>query len=300
MIVPRSRPSSSSMIPSASFHSRASRWDSSLGTYRYGPLPFSASASWLLATYSATSNSPPATGRPSTSTWRSGRCQPRGRISSVATSSFRRYCLSPSSCSIVPRTASARFTWPSAMLAQVGELESSKSAMKPDGAGVQRVDDHLAVGGTGDLHAAVLHVGGRLGDLPVALAHLAGLVEEVERAAVVQLGLALARLPSSSRRVSSSSRCRRATISRARSVTTSAWRPSRSVFSSALSAMAVPYPAYSASTPTTSTKVSTRYIARQPATSAATKTAGCVRAAATRGSRLPRPAPGRGSRGRSR
>jgi hypothetical protein len=37
-----------------------------------------------------------------------------------------------SSCSIVPRIASARFTWPPIMFVHVGELESSKSAMKPE------------------------------------------------------------------------------------------------------------------------------------------------------------------------
>jgi hypothetical protein len=33
--------------------------------------------------------------------------------------------------SIVPRTASVRFTWPPIMFDQVGEFESSKSAMNP-------------------------------------------------------------------------------------------------------------------------------------------------------------------------
>src|SRR5437764_1284922 len=62
----------------------------------------------------------------------SGRCQPRGRTSSVATSSFSRYFLPSSwSNSIVPSIASMRFTWPSIMFCQVGEFESSKSAMNP-------------------------------------------------------------------------------------------------------------------------------------------------------------------------
>ena len=73
----------------------------------------------------------PATVPPFTCRWRSGRCSPRGRTSSTACSSSSRYCLPFSSCSIEPRTASARFTWPPTMLRQVGELASSKSAMKP-------------------------------------------------------------------------------------------------------------------------------------------------------------------------
>src|SRR6185437_1250784 len=56
-------------------------------------------------------------------------------------------------------------------------------------AGVEGVDDHLAVGRTGDLDAAVLEAG-RLGlDRPVALADLAGLGEEVGELARVELSL---------------------------------------------------------------------------------------------------------------
>ncbi len=62
----------------------------------------------------------------------SGRCQPRGRTSSVAISSSSRYSLpSDESYSIVPSIASIRLTWPSTWLAQVGEFASSKSAMNP-------------------------------------------------------------------------------------------------------------------------------------------------------------------------
>src|SRR4051795_9471906 len=68
---------------------------------------------------------------PSTSRCLSVRCQPRGRTSSVAVSSFSEYCLSPCSSEIVPSIASVRLTWPCIMLLQVGEFESSKSAMKP-------------------------------------------------------------------------------------------------------------------------------------------------------------------------
>src|SRR4051794_31759086 len=68
---------------------------------------------------------------PSTSRCLSVRCQPRGRTSSVAVSSFSEYFLSPCSSEIVPSIASVRLTWPCIMLLQVGEFESSKSAMKP-------------------------------------------------------------------------------------------------------------------------------------------------------------------------
>ena len=49
------------------------------------------------------------------------------------------------------------------MFAQVGELASSKSAMKTLRARVERVDDHLAVDRAGDLDAAVAQVRGGTG-----------------------------------------------------------------------------------------------------------------------------------------
>ena len=69
-------------------------------------------------------------GSPSTVTCFSRRCQPRGRTSSVAISSFRLYCFSPVSSEIVRSTASMRFDWPSTQFVHVGEFASSKSAMK--------------------------------------------------------------------------------------------------------------------------------------------------------------------------
>jgi hypothetical protein len=69
-------------------------------------------------------------GFPSTRTCFSGRCQPRGRTTSVAISSDRRYPF-PSSLtnSIFRTTASVRLTCPPTMFSQVGALASSKSAM---------------------------------------------------------------------------------------------------------------------------------------------------------------------------
>ncbi len=59
-------------------------------------------------------------------------------------------------------------------------------------AGVERVDDHLAVGGPGDLDAAIEQVLGQRRNGPVASAHLGGLGEEVRTLAGVEPGLALA------------------------------------------------------------------------------------------------------------
>src|ERR1043166_1527358 len=61
----------------------------------------------------------------------SNRCHPRGRTSSVAVFSFNLYCL-PSGLvnEMVRRTASRRLSWPSSKFFHVGEVASSKSAMK--------------------------------------------------------------------------------------------------------------------------------------------------------------------------
>ena len=59
------------------------------------------------------------------------------------------------------------------------------------GAGVERVDDHLAFHRAGDLNAAVLQVGGDRGDLPVAVADVFGLLQEVGQPAAVELFLDL-------------------------------------------------------------------------------------------------------------
>ena len=87
---------------------------------------------------------------------------------------------------MVPRTASHRLTWPSIRFSQVGELESSKSAMKTSGAGVQRVDDHLAVDGAGDLHAPVLEIRGNFGHAPRRLADFGGFRRELRQLAGIQ------------------------------------------------------------------------------------------------------------------
>ena len=61
----------------------------------------------------------------------SGKCHPRGRTNSVAVFSLSLYCLPSGLAKVISRRiASRRFTWPSITLRQVGEVESSKSAMK--------------------------------------------------------------------------------------------------------------------------------------------------------------------------
>jgi hypothetical protein len=66
-------------------------------------------------------------------------------------------------------------SWPCTRVLEVGH--------EPAGARVQRVDDHLAIDGAGDLHATIPVVGRSGRDLPVALADRLGLGEEVERLA---------------------------------------------------------------------------------------------------------------------
>ncbi|HWC98645.1 MAG TPA: hypothetical protein VG456_17920 [Candidatus Sulfopaludibacter sp.] len=55
------------------------------------------------------------------------------------------------------------------------------------GAGIQRVDDHLAIHRTGDLHAAIHQVGWNGRGLPVALADVRGLRQKVRHDAGVEL-----------------------------------------------------------------------------------------------------------------
>ena len=69
-------------------------------------------------------------GSPSTSTCFSYRCQPRGRTSSVAISSFSAYDLPSGDSNEMERlTASRRLIWPRMVLCHVGVFESSKSDM---------------------------------------------------------------------------------------------------------------------------------------------------------------------------
>ena len=58
-------------------------------------------------------------------------------------------------------------------------------------AAVERIDDHLAVHRPGDLHAAVLQVGGQGADLPVSGANVGRVPQEVGEFPGVQAGLTL-------------------------------------------------------------------------------------------------------------
>ena len=94
-------------------------------------MPFAISVFALWKKKSPKSNSEPDIGLPSTRQCLSTRCQPRGRTSSTAVFSASAYFL-PSGLvnPIVPSIASRRLIWPSILFCQVGEFESSKSAMK--------------------------------------------------------------------------------------------------------------------------------------------------------------------------
>ena len=70
--------------------------------------------------------------------------------------------------------------------AQVGEFESSKSAMNTRAPGVERVDHHLAVDRAGDLDPPVGDLVGRRRDPPVARADLGGLGQEIRQLAGVE------------------------------------------------------------------------------------------------------------------
>ena len=100
----------------------------------------------------------------------SGRCQPRGRTSSTAVLvvqlvglAARRVARSRSGGG--PRRA--RLIWPSTMVGPGGRGGVLEVGHEAGGAGVQRVDDHLAVDRAGDLDAAVEEVGRERRHLPV-------------------------------------------------------------------------------------------------------------------------------------
>ena len=77
------------------------------------------------------------------------------------------------------------------MFLQVGAFASSKSAMKIFRAGIQRVDNHLAIGRPGDFDPSVLDVARDRRTLPVAFADLFRLGQEVEPFALIKPSLPL-------------------------------------------------------------------------------------------------------------
>ena len=116
----------------------------------------------------------PAIGSPSSVRCFSGRCQPRGRTSSVA--GLLDQLVVAAVGAVVGDRALDRVDQVDVALdlvapgRRVGVLEVGHEAL---GAAVERVDDELAVGRAGDLDAAVRVVGPRRRDLPVAVADLA-------------------------------------------------------------------------------------------------------------------------------
>ncbi len=88
-----------------------------------------------------------------------------------------------------------RLTWPSTMLAQVGVLASSKSAMKTRAPQLSALITMRRSVGPGDLDAAVLQVLGHRRDAPgVVVAHALRLGQEVRVLAGVEARLTLGAL----------------------------------------------------------------------------------------------------------
>src|SRR3954454_6833723 len=156
----------------------------------------------------------------------SGRGPPRGRTSRVATSSFSLYSL-PSSCvnSIVRSIASVRFTWPSIMFCQVGEFESSKSAMKPRAPELSALITILrCVGPVISTRRSWRSAGaGATDQSPWRISRVSSRKSSVPPAS--SSARRSARRWSSSCRLGSNSRCRPATNSSASGVSTSSMRP---------------------------------------------------------------------------
>ena len=79
---------------------------------------------------------------------------------------------------MVPSIASRRLTWPSRLFMPGGRIRVFEVRHEHAGAGVQRIDDHLAVDRAGDLHAAVEQVLRDGRDRPFRFADVGGFGEE--------------------------------------------------------------------------------------------------------------------------
>ena len=121
--------------------------------------------------------------RPSTSTCRSSRCQPRGRTTSVRRLAGKLVALALRAGEVelpVDRVAAAS-AWPPRTLAQVGDSASSRSAMNTLAPELSALMSHLPLGGPGDLDAPVEQVRGRLRHAPVTGSDVRRLRQEVQR-----------------------------------------------------------------------------------------------------------------------
>ena len=113
------------------------------------------------------------------SRWRSSRCQPRGRTTSVAVASLSRYDFSGVSSSSVRRTRVARSPpGRRSTFAQVGLSASSRSAMNTRAPELRALIIILGSAGPGDLDPAVVEVGGGRRDPPVGGADIRRLGQE--------------------------------------------------------------------------------------------------------------------------
>ena len=125
-------------------------------------------------------------GAPSTWTWASGRCQPRGRMHSVAIAIVEGVRLliglegEPPANRLAHRPVAGHDVRPGG---GEGVLEV---AHEHRGAAVQRVDHHLRLGRAGDLDAPVVEVRRRRGDAPIRVAALDRVRQEVRRLAGVE------------------------------------------------------------------------------------------------------------------
>ena len=121
----------------------------------------------------------------------SGRCQPRGRTNSTAVFALSLYALPSGEVkSIVRRTASHEVDLALDVVVPARRVGVLEVRHEDAGAGVERVDDHLAVDRAGDLDAAVGEVGRHRRARPVGVADRARLGQEIGKLARVELGLA--------------------------------------------------------------------------------------------------------------
>ena len=109
----------------------------------------------------------------------------------MAIFSFSRYCLPSGLLKVmVPGERIAHVDLAADLVLPGGRARILEVRHEHAGAGVERVDHHLAIGRAGDLHAAVLQVGRHRRDLPFAVADVLRLGQEIGQAAGIDLDLA--------------------------------------------------------------------------------------------------------------
>ena len=131
----------------------------------------------------------PATGSPSTARWRSGRCRPARAHEQHGGVLAQPYCLPLLLVLDLAADGVRQVHLPADHVRPRGRVGVLEVGHEPARARVQRVDDHLAAGRPGDLHAAVLERRRGTG----ATVQSSGARHEARACARVELGLALAR-----------------------------------------------------------------------------------------------------------